>query len=123
MKKKLLFCLILLLSLIPFLFCLLTYQKGVTLTPWLFPIQIMLSIASFLVSDRLWKHLLCHGVMLIATASGLWVSTLLFYNRISSDSETLMVGNAEVFIGIITVLLVMLISSLIFKKRKHPSEK
>ena len=122
MKIKTIFLLIA--NCIPVIFCTSFYRFGASADMMLLPIQIALSVLAVFLSDKIWHHIASHIILLISTAAGIHYSTLLYYNNISSDTETLLVGKAAQFIGIIIVAVIFVVSFAVFNfKNKHKLKK
>lgn len=95
---------ILLLNTIPFLACCTLYMTGALLN-WLFYMvfQLSLTLYNYRAMKRFVSFLMIQGVMSAASVIGLKVSNLLYYYHISPDAETLLVGNAGIWLGIIYI--------------------
>ena len=92
------------------------YVKG---APFLFPVfliaQVIFTVLNFLVSEKMFQLIILSVELLLSTIIAHIVCTLLYYHNVSSDAETLLVGQYEVLLGSFFVIVISLIA--IFIKR------
>ena len=67
--------------------------------------QPALVFVNYYVSQRIWQLAVLSGHLLISTIIANMASVQLYYQFISSDSETLLVGRIEAQIGIVYVII------------------
>ena len=90
--------------------------------------QPALVFANFYFSQKVWQLSLLSVHLLISTIIANMASTQLFYTFISSDPETLLVGQLEVQVGIVYVAVLSAIAiivksvKIVYNKRKHNKE-
>jgi len=107
MKKKIVF---LLLNSIPFfLLSVFLYDGGIIIDLLFIPLQMTAVYINykFIESNKL--YILFNIILIISSVISLRISTQMYYNNISSDAETLAVGQfagyiATIFIGIISII-------------------
>ena len=112
MNKKgiLKYCLALVLNIVPFYLSCLLYRGGAAVM-MLFPyLQIALNILNYKWTKRIITFTGLNLAMLVSTVHSLEIITQLYYNNISSDNDTLSVGDFAVHVGIILIILMTLIS-------------
>ena len=117
MKNTVKYFLLFVISVLPVSLSFFLYSLGVRLSIMLFILYILLIfLYNRIFKKRIHMSLYCAFTILSYIAADLTI-THLYYNRISSDSETLLVGNAGTqFFAIILTLLS--ISYIIAKKEK-----
>ncbi len=122
-KTKLFSFIAVIINYIPVLFSLFFYNTGYRLFPVLIILQSALIIANFAFSDSLKQHRFLSINLLISTIIANILITMLYYNNISSDHGTLLVGNYAIAIGSVSVALISLIAMsikyIIIKKAKQ----
>lgn len=112
MKKKELFkyCLALFLNIAPFYLGCFLYQGG-SAVMMLFPfLQFALNALNYKWTKRIFPFMVLNLAMLISTVHSLEIITRLYYNNISSDNDTLSVGDFAVHVGIILIIIMTLIT-------------
>ena len=75
--------------------------------------QPALVFVNYYVSQRIWQLAVLSGHLLISTIIANMASVQLYYQFISSDSETLLVGRIEAQIGIVYVIILSVIAIII----------
>ena len=77
----------------------------------IFPIlQILINSLNYKWANKVISYLFLNITMLFSSIASLEIMTKLYYNNISSDTETLAVGNFAVLVGIVFIILMTLIS-------------
>lgn len=76
-------------------------------------LQIIFVILNHMVTNNKSALLVLHANLLISTIAANWLFTHLYFTRISSDDETLIVGTAGLVYGAILVVILSMISFLI----------
>ena len=85
--------------------------------------QLALVVANYFVSQKIWQLALLSVHLLISTIIANMASVQLYYQFVSSDSETLLVGRIELQIGIIFVIIISVIAIIIASLEKLNSRK
>lgn len=107
MKK---YILALLLNVTPFLLSCFLYEGGIAIS-LIFPaLQLLLNTVNYKWTRRILSFVILNLAMLVSSITSIKINTLLYYNNISSDSETLAVGSFEVLVCFVFILLMTLIS-------------
>ena len=111
MKKTFNYLLLLLMNIAPFLLLsYLLYKAGIVIMLMFPTIQILLNILNYDCTKKLLSFVFLNIAMLISSVAGHEVTTRLYYNNISSDSETLAVGEFAVLVCIVFIAIMTLIS-------------
>lgn len=112
--EKVKYILAILANYIPVLWAYIFYSIGAG-TDWsLFIIsQILLVTLNHKITKSKLALLFLHVNLLVSTIVANWLSTHLYYTNISSDDETLLVGNLGLKVGVIFVILMSTFSLLI----------
>ena len=104
------YCLAVVINIIPFLLCSLLYRGGAYIILFLFPLlQLALAVLNFVWTKKIISLLFLDVTMLVSSVIGNELNTIFYYNNISSDAETLMVGSvlsasAVLVVGLLTVI-------------------
>ena len=85
--------------------------------------QPALVVANYLVSQKIWQLALLSVHLLISTIIANMSSVQLYYQFVSSDSETLLVGKIAVQIGIVYVVIISVIAIIIASLEKLNNRK
>ena len=85
--------------------------------------QLALVVANYFVSQKIWQLALLSVHLLISTIIANLASVQLYFQFVSSDSETLLVGRIELLIGIIFVIIISVIAIIIASLEKLNSRK
>ena len=118
MKK---YTLALLLNIIPFFLTCFLYEGGAAISSILPVLQILLNTLNFKWTKRILSFSILNSAMLISSVLSIKISTWLYYTNISSDSETLAVGNFEMWVAIVFIIVLTLIN--INRRKVHKAEK
>ena len=111
MKKAFDYLLLLLANTAPFLLLsYLFYESGIAIMLMFPALQSLLNILNYDCTKRLLSFVFLNIAMLISSIAGHEITTRLYYNNISSDSETLAVGEFAVYACIVFVAVMTLIS-------------
>ena len=109
MMKK--YILAFILNIVPFfLTCFLYYEGGIAISLMLPVLQILLNTLNYKWTKRIVLFASLNLAMLVSSVVSIKINTWLYYNNISSDAETLAVGNFEVHVCILFILIMTLIS-------------
>ena len=123
MKKTFNYLLLLLVNIAPFLLLsFLLYKAGIIIMLMFPVIQILLNILNYDCTKKLLSFVFLNIAMLISSVAGHETITRLYYNNISSDSETLAVGEFAVLICIVFIAIMTLIS-IIYKIASKTKDK
>lgn len=76
--------------------------------------QPALVLTNYFVSQKVWQLAVLSGHLLISTIIANMASIQLYYKFVSSDSETLLVGQVAVQIGIIYVIFISVIAIIVY---------
>ena len=118
------YCFALVLNIAPFLLCTLLYPNGAYIIVCLYPIfQIFLTVLNYVWTKEIPTFLLLNITMLIASVLGNNIHTSLYYNNISSDSETLLVGGFLTMLAVSFAILLSVIGIIIRMICKRKSRK
>ena len=112
MKKKDVFkyCLASILNVAPFFLACFLYEGGIA-TLSIFPaLQFLINTVNYKWTNKILPFVFLNSAMLISTINGIEIIIKLYYNNISSDTETLAVGNFAVWVGIVFIIVMTLIS-------------
>lgn len=113
-KKYIKYSLVAILNFILLLFSYLFYKKGGSFILPLFLIsQAILVVINIVASKSKKSFALLTGCLAVSTIYANIVDASLYYHNISSDSETLLVGQAEAIIGVIYILILSVIAYII----------
>ena len=112
--EKVKYILAILANYIPVLWAYIFYSIGAGIDWSLFIIsQILLVTLNHKITKSKLALLFLHANLLVSTIVANWLSTHLYYTNISSDDETLLVGNLGLKVGVIFVILMSTFSLLI----------
>ena len=89
------------------------FRFGVGVSCLFLLIQPALVFANYYFSKRIWQLVILSANLLLSTVIANMADVQLYYRFVSSDSETLLVGELEVIIGIIYVAVLSLIAIII----------
>lgn len=77
----------------------------------IFPaLQFLINTVNYKWTNKILPFVFLNSAMLISTINGIEIIIKLYYNNISSDTETLAVGNFAVWVGIVFIIVMTLIS-------------
>ncbi len=77
----------------------------------IFPsLQLLINILNYKWTKKILSFVILNSAMLISSVTNIEIITKLYYNNISSDTETLAIGNFAVLVGIIFIIAMTLIS-------------
>ena len=107
MKK---YILALILNIIPFFLSCFLYEGGIAISLMLPALQFLLNMLNYKWTKRLLSFIILNSAMLVSSVASIKINTWLYYNNISSDTETLAVGNFEVLVGIVFIVAMTLMS-------------
>ena len=107
MKK---YMLALILNITPFFLSCFLYEGGIAILLMLPALQFLLNILNYKWTKRILSFVILNSAMLISSVANIEIITKLYYNNISSDTETLAVGNFTVLVGIVFIIAMTLIS-------------
>lgn len=118
MKK---YMLALILNITPFFLSCFLYEGGIAILLMLPALQFLLNILNYKWTKRILSFVILNSAMLISNVASIEIITKLYYNNISSDTETLAVGNFTMVIGIVFIVVMTLISIVcrIVSKKKN----
>ena len=108
MSKKYIVSLIL--NIVPFFLTCFLYEGGIAVSLILPIIQFLLNTLNYKWTKKILLFAILNLAMLISSVASIKINTWLYYNNISSDTETLAVGSFEVQVCILFILLMTLIS-------------
>lgn len=107
------FPLLILINSLPFIFDIVFYENG-AYNDLLFPIVFACLVSmNYYLLDKTLHYVLINVYVLFGVIFSGVVSTFLYYNNISSDGETLAVGEAMIFWGTAIVIVTTVISGII----------
>ena len=110
-KKQIVkYCIGLLLNIVPFILSCFLYGGGFAISLMFTALQFLINLYNYNYMKKMLSFLSLNLVMLISSISSLQIQTNLYYNNVSSDSETLAVGSFGVMISFLFILLMTLIS-------------
>ena len=114
----------LMLNIIPFFSTCFLYEGGIAVLLMLPALQFLLNILNYKWTKRILSFVILNSAMLISNVASIEIITKLYYNNISSDTETLAVGNFAMVIGIVFIVVMTLISIVcrIVSKKKNQSK-
>ena len=107
MKK---YTLTLILNVVPFFLTCFLYEGGLAISLMLPTLQFLLNTLNYKWTKKILSFAILNSAMLVSSIASIKINTWLYYNNISSDTETLAVGSFEVLVCMIFVLLITLIS-------------
>ena len=103
MKK---YMLALMINIIPFFLSCFLYEGGIAIL-LIFPaLQFLINILNYKWTKKILSFVILNSAMLISSVASIEIITKLYYNNISSDTETLAVGNFEVLVGIVFIIVI-----------------
>lgn len=118
-KEILKYCLALFLNIVPFFLACFLYEGGAAIL-FMFPFfQILINTVNYKVTKKITPFIILNLGMMISTVSSIEIMINLYYNNVSSDSETLAVGQFAVWVAVIFITLMTLISigfPIVYKK-------
>lgn len=99
--------------------CACLFYKGGALLEWsiYITVQILLTVFNHILSSKKTELIFYSANLVISTILANALATYLYYRNISSDSETLLVGELGLIVGVIFVVILSLVSMLIKKKK------
>ena len=100
----------LMLNIIPFFLSCFLYEGGIIILLMIPVLQFLINIVNYKWTNKILPFVILNSAMLISGAASIKINIWLYYNNISSDTETLAVGRFEVQVCIVFVLLMTLIS-------------
>ena len=107
MKK---YMLALMLNIIPFFLTCFLYEGGIVIL-LMFPVlQFLINIVNYKWTKKILPFVILNSAMFISTINSIEIITKLYYSKISSDTETLAVGNFAVWLGIVFIIAMTLIT-------------
>lgn len=120
-KRVVKYCIGLILNIAPFFLTLFLYEGGIAIALMFPALQFLINLYNYNYTEKIPSFLSLNLVMLISSISSLKINNNLYYNNISSDTETLAVGSLEVLVSFLFVLLMTLISVVcrIVKSQKY----
>lgn len=110
MNKYFKYCLALALNIIPFFLSCFLYEGGITVSLMLPIIQVLINLLNYKWTEKILSFVFLNFAMLVSSVASVKISTWIYYNNISSDTETLAVGQFEVWFCIIFIVIMTLIS-------------
>ena len=122
-KKTKLFLLMNIGNYVLVLLAFLGFRLGAGISVIFFFCQPALVFVNYYVSQRIWQLAVLSGHLLISTIIANMASVQLYYQFISSDSETLLVGRIEAQIGIVYVIILSVIAIIIAALEKLNNRK
>ena len=108
MSKKYIVALIL--NIVPFFLTCFLYEGGIAISLILPVIQILLNEQNYKWTKKILSFVILNSAMLVSSVASIKINTWLYYNHISSDTETLAVGSFSVQVCVVLVMLMTLIS-------------
>lgn len=107
MKK---YMMALMLNIIPFFLSCFLYEGGIIIL-LMFPVlQFLINIVNYKWTKKILPFVILNSAMLISTINSIEIIIKLYYSNISSDTETLAVGNFAVLVGIVFIIVMTLIT-------------
>lgn len=100
----------LIINIIPFFLSCLLYNAGIGIIMFFPILQILINLLNYKWTKKVISYLFLNILMLISSITSIEISTQLYYNNISSDTETLAVGSFAVMVGVVFILIMTLIS-------------
>ena len=107
MKK---YILVLLLNIVPFFLSCFLYEGGIAILLMLPAIQFLINIVNYKWTKKIVSFVILNLAMLVSSVANIEITTKLYYNNISSDTETLAVGNFAGLVGVVFIIAMTLIS-------------
>lgn len=120
MNKK--YILALFLNIVPFFLGCLLYDGGLAIFIMFLMLQILVNELNHKWTNKVISYLFLNLAMLISSVASSKIITQLYYNNISSDNDTLAVGDFEVKFIFVFIILMTLIS-IIYRKCKQEIQK
>lgn len=106
MKKYLL---ALILNIIPFFLTCFLYGSGLAILVMILTFQYLINMVNYKWTKKILPFAILNSVMLISAINSIEISTQLYYSNISSDPDTLTLGNFEILVSVIFVVAMTLI--------------
>lgn len=110
LKEILKYCIVLIINIIPFFLSCLLYEGGGMITMTFPIIQGFINYYNYKCTNKVISYLILNLAMLISSVKSISISTQLYYNNVSSDNDTLAVGDFEVKFAFAYILLITFIS-------------
>ena len=107
MKK---YMLALMLYIIPFFSTCFLYEGGIVILLMFPALQFLINTVNYKWTKKILSFVILNSAMFISTINSIEIITKLYYNNISSDTETLAVGHFAVLVGIVFIIALTLIS-------------
>ena len=104
------YCLSLILNIAPFFLSCFLYEGGIAISLTFPALQFLINTVNYKQTNKIISYLFLNLAMLLSSVVSIKINTWLYYNNISSDTETLAVGSFEVQVCILFILLMTLIS-------------
>lgn len=120
MNKK--YILALFLNIVPFFLGCLLYDGGLAIFIMFLMLQILVNELNHKWTNKVISYLFLNLAMLISSIASSKIITQLYYNNVSSDNDTLAVGDFEVKFIFVFIILMTLIS-IIYRKCKQEIQK
>ena len=109
MKK---YMLALMLNIIPFFLSCFLYEGGIAILLMFPALQFLINTVNYKWTNKLMSYLFLNLAMLISSVASIKINTWLYYNNISSDTETLAIGSFEDQVCIVFIITMTLITAL-----------